>query len=127
MENKFSYNYSANRNEELRQIREKYEIKTDEEQNRLNQIRALDRRIETPGKIIGILYGLASLLCFGSGLALCIETQGISFYIGIALGIIGIIGMATAPKISSVVFERQKSKHGAEILQLIDKEMGIKK
>ena len=27
MEEKFSYNYSADRNEELRKIREKYEIK----------------------------------------------------------------------------------------------------
>ena len=55
MEEKFSYNYSADRNEELRKIREKYEIKNDEEQDKLEMIRAMDRKIEMPGKIFGTL------------------------------------------------------------------------
>ena len=58
MEEKFSYNYSADRNEELRKIREKYEIKNDEEQDKLEKIRAMDRNIETPGKVCGIIFGL---------------------------------------------------------------------
>ena len=58
MEEKFSYNYSADRNEELRKIREKYEIKNDEEQDKLEKIRAMDRKIETPGKVCGIIFGL---------------------------------------------------------------------
>lgn len=64
MEEKFNYNYSADRNEELRKIREKYEIKNDEEQDKLEKIRAMDRKIERPGKIFGTLFGLFFFICF---------------------------------------------------------------
>ncbi len=124
MENKFSYNYSADRNEELRKIREKYAVKTVDEQSAVHRIRAMDRKIELPGKIIGIVFGLTSTLIFGSGLGLCIETNGMLFVIGLVLGILGIVGMALAPAVAKSVFEKQKAKHGAEIVRLIDESMG---
>ena len=82
MEEKFSYNYSADRNEELRKIREKYEIKTDEEQDKLKLIRAMDRKIERPGKIFGTLFSLSFTFVFGGGLGLCIKTEGMGFVLG---------------------------------------------
>lgn len=124
MKEKFSYNYSADRNEELRKIREKYEIKTDEEQDKLKLIRTMDRKIETPGKIIGTVFGLVSTLIFGSGLGLCIKAEGMGFVLGLFLGILGLLGMAFAPKITKIIFEKRKEKHGAEILRLIDESMG---
>ncbi len=127
MDEKFSFNYSADRNEELRKIREKYEIKPDEEQDAIKRIRAMDRKIETPGKIIGIVFGLTSVLIFGSGLGLCIQTTGLTFWIGLFTGILGITGMALAPQVTKKIFESQKSKYGAEILNLIDESMGRKK
>ena len=39
MEEKYSYNYSADSNEELRNIRAKYQIKNDEEQDKLENER----------------------------------------------------------------------------------------
>ncbi|MCQ2983201.1 MAG: hypothetical protein MJ178_10650 [Treponemataceae bacterium] len=124
MENKFSYNYSADRNEELRKIREKYAVKTDDEQSAVQRIRAMDRKIELPGKIIGIVFGLTSTLIFGSGLALCIQTNGLPFVMGIFLGILGLVGMGSAPAVAKKIFEQQKAKHGAEIIRLIDESMG---
>ncbi len=124
MEEKFSYNYSADRNEELRKIREKYEIKNDEEQDKLEKIRAMDKKIEMPGKIFGTLFGLFFTFVFGSGLGLCIKTEGMSFVLGLFLGILGLLGMAFAPIIRKIVFKKQKEKYGEEILNLIDKSMG---
>ena len=124
MEEKFSYNYSADRNEELRKIREKYEIKNDEEQDKLKLIRAMDKKIEMPGKIFGTLFGLFFTFVFGGGLGLCIKTEGMSFVFGLFLGILGLLGMAFAPKITKIIFEKQKEKYGEEILNLIDKSMG---
>ena len=124
MEEKFSYNYSADRNEELRKIREKYEIKNDEEQDKLKLIRAMDKKIEMPGKIFGTLFGLFFTFVFGGGLGLCIKTEGMSFVFGLFLGILGLMGMAFAPKITKIIFEKQKEKYGEEILNLIDKSMG---
>lgn len=127
MEEKFSYNYSADRNEELRKIREKYEIKTDEEQDKLKLIRAMDRKIEMPGKIAGIVFGICSTLIFGGGLGLCIQAERMGFVLGLFLGVLGLLGMAFAPKITKIIFEKQKEKHGAEILRVIDESMGRKK
>ena len=124
MEEKFTYNYSADRNEELRTIREKYEIKNDEEQDKLEMIRAMDKKIEMPGKIFGTLFGLFFTLIFGGGLGLCIKTEGMGFVLGLFLGILGLLGMAFAPKITKIIFEKQKEKYGEEILNLIDKSMG---
>ena len=124
MEEKFSYNYSADRKEELRKIREKYEIKNDEEQDKLKLIRAMDKKIEMPGKIFGTLFGLFFTFVFGGGLGLCIKTEGMSFVFGLFLGILGLLGMAFAPKITKIIFEKQKEKYGEEILNLIDKSMG---
>ena len=124
MEEKFSYNYSADRNEELRKIREKYEIKNDEEQDKLKLTRAMDKKIEMPGKIFGTLFGLFFTFIFGGGLGLCIKTEGMSFVFGLLLGILGLLGMAFAPKITKIIFKKQKEKYGEEILNLIDKSMG---
>ena len=124
MEEKFSYNYSADRNEELQKIREKYEIKNDEEQDKLEKIRAMDRKIETPGKVWGIIFGLFFTFIFGGGLGLCIKTEGMSFVFGLLLGILGLLGMSFAPIITKIVFKKQKEKYGKEILNLIDKSMG---
>ena len=126
MEEKFSYNYSADRNEELRKIREKYEIKTDEEQDKLELIRTMDRKIERPGKVCGIIFGLFFTFIFGGGLGLCIKAVGMGFVLGLFLGILGLLGMAFAPIITKIVFKKQKEKHGEEILNLIDKSMGKK-
>ena len=126
MEEKFSYNYSADRNEELRKIREKYEIKNDEEQDKLEMIRAMDRKIEMPGKIFGTLFGLFFTFVFGGGLGLCIKAEEMGFVLGLFLGILGLLGMAFAPKITKIIFEKQKEKYGEEILNLIDKSMGRK-
>ena len=126
MEEKFSYNYSADRNEELRKIREKYEIKNDEEQDKLEMIRAMDRKIEMPGKIFGTLFGLFFTFVFGGGLGLCIKTEGMAFVFGLFLGILGLLGMAFAPKITKIIFEKQKEKYGEEILRVIDESMGKK-
>lgn len=124
MEEKFSYNYSADRNEELRKIREKYEIKNDEEQDKLKLIRAMDRKIEMPGKFFGTLFGLFFTFVFGGGLGLCIKAEEMGFVLGLFLGILGLLGMAFAPKITKIIFKKQKEKYGEEILNLIDKSMG---
>ena len=126
MEEKFSYNYSADKNEELRKIREKYEIKNDEEQDKLEMIRAMDRKIEMPGKVCGIIFGLFFTFVFGGGLGLCIKAEGMGFVLGLFLGILGLLGMAFAPKITKIIFEKQKEKHGTEILRVIDESMGKK-
>ena len=124
MEEKFSYNYSADRNEELRKIREKYEIKNDEEQDKLEMIRAMDKKIEMPGKIFGTLFGLFFTFVFGGGLGLCLKAEEMGFVLGLFLGILGFLGMSFAPIITKIVFNKQKEKHGAEILRVIDESMG---
>ena len=86
----------------------------------------MDRKIETPGKVCGIIFGLFFTFIFSGGLGLCIKTEGMSFVLGLLLGILGFLGMSFAPIITKIVFKKQKEKYGEEILNLIDKSMGRK-
>ena len=79
----------------------------------------MDRKIETPGKVCGIIFGLFFTFIFGGGLGLCIKTEGMSFVFGLLLGILGFLGMSFAPIITKIVFKKQKEKYGEEILTLL--------
>lgn len=117
----FTYNYSADRNDELQNFKRKYQPQTNDKNSKLEQIRRLDSKIEIPSKFAGIMWGLVSFCLFGRGFSWCILM--ISFnrlFIGILLSIVGIAGMATAPKISKIVFNQRKEKYSAEILRLIN-------
>lgn len=127
MAEKFSYNYSAEKNEEIIRIREKYTIKNDKENDIFVKIKKLDSKIENSAKMAGIFWGIFFTLVFGSGLSICLtQINNISFVCGIILGIVGITGMAFSKIIAKWAFEKQKAKYGAEIIKLTDQIIGKK-
>jgi len=63
--NTFSYSYSAARNREVENIRKKY-IPTEE--NKLDRLKKLDRRVQNAGMIEGLSLGIVGALVFGVGL-----------------------------------------------------------
>lgn len=110
----FTYTYSAEEQEELRQIREKYEPRPE---NKMEQLRRLDKSAEKPGTIASIALGSAGLLLLGVGMC-CVLVWTWLFALGVVIGIIGIVAMALALPVFQWLTKREREKLAPEILRL---------
>lgn len=110
----FTYTYSAEEQEELRQIREKYEPRRE---NKMEQLRRLDKSAEKPGLIASIALGTAGLLLLGVGMC-CVLVWTWLFALGVVMGIIGIAAMALALPVFQWLTKREREKLAPEILRL---------
>lgn len=116
----FQYTYSAKQQEEIKNIRQKYAPK---EENKMEQLRRLDKSVTRPGTMAAIVIGVIGTLLFGLGMS-CTTVGASQFFIpGIVIGIIGIIGIAAAYPIYVGVTKKQRQKLAPEILRLSEELM----
>ena len=123
MENKdqsFQYTYSAKQQEEIKNIRDKYMPK---EENKMEQLRRLDKSVTRPGTVASIAIGVISTLLFGFGMSCTTVWANQLFIPGIVIGILGIIGIATAYPVYIWMTKRQRQKLAPEILRLSEELM----
>ena len=113
---KFSYTYSAEQQDEIEKIRRKY---IPHEENKMELLRKLDQSVEKPGKIASITIGVFSLLLFGTGMACIMEWENL-FIVGIIVGVIGIAGMSLAYPVFNVMTKKQREKIAPQIIKLTD-------
>lgn len=113
----FTYTYSAQNREEIEAIRKKY-LPTEED--KLETLRRLDKNAAIPGKIVSLSLGVLSVLLFGAGMSLSILKTGCLFFIGIALGVIGLVGMSAAKPLYDLITKKQREKIAPEIIRLTD-------
>ena len=66
---KFEYTYSAKQQEEIEAIRKKY---MPQEEDKMELLRRLDRKVESSGTVVGLLFGVVALLIFGAGMSMCL-------------------------------------------------------
>lgn len=115
----FAYTYSSKQQEEVRSIREKYIPK---EEDKMAQLRKLDESATRPGTYIAITVGVISTLIFGVGLC-CVMVWKDYFVIGIIIGILGMIGIASAYPLFHKITKKQREKLAPEIIKLTDELM----
>lgn len=117
MENKdetFSYTYSAKQQEEVRRIRQKY---TPPEENKMEQLRMLDKSAAWRGTAASIAVGTISALVLGVGM--CMTMVWTNFFaLGVAVGLAGIAGVAAAYPVYKRVTKKQREKLAPQILAL---------
>ena len=89
----FSYTYSADRQEEIKKIREKYLPK---EVTKLDQLRALDAGVTRRGTAVSLAHGILYALVLG--MSCCMVWAGNLFVPGVVIGCIGLAGVAALPK-----------------------------
>ncbi len=122
MEERFNYTYSANEQEEIRNIRSKY-LSEEKEETPMEQLRRLDKSATKGASIISISIGVISTLILGVGMC-CTMVWGEKLFIpGIIIGIIGIAGVIAAYPIYTYMVKRKREELAPEIIRLSDKLM----
>ncbi|MGN0520423.1 MAG: hypothetical protein ACI4LB_06745 [Candidatus Fimenecus sp.] len=113
----FEYTYSAPQQAEIKKIREKYLPKSARE-DKLEQLRRLDRSAERPGQIAALTLGVVGTLIFGTGL--CCVMVWARFLLGVVVGAVGIAVAAVAYPAYKRINEKQRCKVAPRILKLTE-------
>lgn len=114
---RFEYIYSPKIQEEVEKIRNKYIPK---EENKMEKLIELDKRVERHGQIVSIIIGIIGILMLGTGLCCTIlwgERLRI-FIIGIIVGVIGMVIVGSAYPLYQMITEKQRIKFAEKIIAL---------
>lgn len=124
----FQYTYSAKQQEEIQAIRSKY---IPREENKMERLRQLDRKVNQKATIVAIVAGLVGALLLGTGMSLIMtdlaDAMGLQGNVGLVLGIIvGIIGMVPvcyAYPLYNITLRKERENVAPEIIRLTDELM----
>lgn len=123
MENhSFEYTYSAQRQQEVEEIRKAYLPK---EEDKMEQLRRLHSIPTQKAQSASIAVGVIGALILGTGMSLCMTELGsalgrLAMIIGVAVGLIGIVLVGAAYPLYNRVLKTQREKIALEILRLSD-------
>ncbi|MBD5111794.1 MAG: hypothetical protein HDT42_04575 [Ruminococcaceae bacterium] len=118
----FNYTYSASQQEEIKKIRDKY-TEPEKQEDKMEQLRRLDKSVTKPGTVISLIVGIVSVLVMGTGMSMCMVGGSDFFVPGIIIGVVGIFGIIAAYPIYNVVTKKQREKLAPEIIRLSDELM----
>ena len=116
----FSYTYSAKEQEEIKRIRKKY---MPPEEDKMEQLRRLDRRVTERAQVISLIFGIIGALVLGVGMC-CVMVWGGGWFVpGIIMGVVGMIITALAYPAYVYIASRERARVSDEILRLTDELM----
>lgn len=111
----FEYTYSAKQQEEIENIRRKYMPK---QEDKMEQLRKLDREVTRLGTIWAIGLGTIGCLVFGVGMC-CVMVWNILIW-GIVIGVIGMLIMAVAMPVYKCITKKERERIAPQILALTE-------
>lgn len=99
-------------------IRASYEKK---EQTKLDELKALDKRVKMPADVFAYIFGTIGSLVLGTGMCLAMGVIGNSLMIpGIVIGCVGIAMVGVNYSIRNSILKSRKSKYASKIVELSD-------
>ena len=113
----FHYTYSAKQQEEIDSIRKKY---LPPEEDKMAQLRRLDRSSTAKGTRASIALGLLGCLLLGLGMSCSMVWQGSWFIPGIVIGIVGIAAVTAAWPLYTRITKKERARLAPQILQLTE-------
>ena len=121
----FKMTYSAQQQEEIQSIRQKY---APQAESKMDQLRALDARVTQKATMVSILVGVIGALLLGCGMSLILSDFGAALGtaalpVGIAVGVIGLVPAALAYPVYNRTLKKERKKIAPQILQLTDELM----
>lgn len=128
MENReetFRYTYSAKEQSEVEAIRKKY---LPPEENKMEQLRKLDRSATGKAQAWTIALGVIGTLILGTGMSLCMTELsgflgGTAMFIGIPVGLVGIVLVALAYPVYNRILKKERQRIAPEVLRLTEELM----
>ncbi len=119
----FTYTYSAKEQEEIKKIRGKYAPPA-KEGTSMEQLRRLDASATRGAAVVSLIVGILSALLLGVGMC-CTMVPGWEAYFipGVAVGVVGIVGVIAAYPIYNHMVKRKRAKLAPEIMRLSDELM----
>lgn len=126
--NDFKYTYSAEEQEEIRRIRQKYQVR---EEDNMSKIRKLDAAVTQKANRISLTVGIIGSLIMGTGMSLIMTelstilgmTVISGMIVGMIIGIAGIVFVVLAYPIYQGVIKKEREKIAPEILRLTEELM----
>ena len=132
MENKnvetFKYTYSAKEQDEIKQIRQKYQVR---EEDGMSKLRKMDAMVSQKATVVSLAFGIVGALVMGSGMSFILTDLGavlgmtgvVSIVVGIIAGLFGIGFAALAYPAYNMVLKKERDKIAPEILRLTEELM----
>lgn len=123
--NVFSYTYSAAQQQEIKNIRKKY---LHPQEDKMAQLRKLDRRCTQKAQAWSLVLGVIGALILGTGMSLAMTDLsgflgGTAMFIGIPVGLVGIVLVALAYPVYGRVLKKERQRVAPEILRLSEELM----
>lgn len=116
----FSYTYCAAEQEEIKRIRQKY---LPREEDKMEQLRRLDRAAGQKATVISLIAGVVGTLIMGLGMS-CVLVWGEELFIpGVIIGAVGICILSAAYHLYAHVIKKERRRIAPEILRLTDELM----
>ena len=115
--NTFTYTYSAKQQEEVQRIRKKY---LPPEEDKMEQLRRLDRSSTRKGTIVSIIVGAAGCLLLGVGMCCTMVWMESLFIPGVVIGVVGIAVVAAAYPLFNVITKKERERLAPQILKLTE-------
>ncbi len=122
----FTYTYSAQQQEEIKNIRKKY---LPPEEDKMERLRKLHHSATQKAQAWALVLGVIGALIMGSGMSLVMtdigEMIGLTNTLipGIVIGIIGMIPVAFAYPTYNRILKKERQRIAPEILRLSDELM----
>ena len=118
----FEYTYSAQRQQEVQEIRRQYLPK---EEDKLDTLRRLHAIPTQNAQAASLAVGIIGALILGTGMSLCMTDIGtglgdFALVLGIVIGIAGMVLVAAAYPIHNRVLKKERERIAPEILRLSD-------
>lgn len=118
----FEYTYSAQRQQEVEEIRKAYLPK---EEDKMEQLRRLHSIPTQKAQTASIAVGVIGALILGTGMSLCMTELsgflgGTAMFIGIPVGLVGIVLVALAYPLFNRVLKKERERIAPEILKISD-------
>ena len=120
--NSFEYTYSAQRQQEVEEIRKQYLPK---EEDKMAELRRLHAVPTQKAQAASLAVGIIGALILGTGMSLCMTELGaalgnLAMALGVAVGILGMAMVVMAYPIHNRVLKTEREKIAPEILRLSD-------
>ena len=118
----FEYTYSAQRQQEVEEIRKAYLPKEEDKMEKLRKLHSIPTQ---KAQSASIAVGVIGALILGTGMSLCMTELGaalgsLALVLGTMIGLVGIILVALAYPLYNRTLKKERERIAPEILRLTD-------